>query len=1411
MLIRNIVFYISLVCIVVNAERAVITLMQPRHQFNSGGTDRLCTVEDLSDSASPTMDNCPGGSTCSPTQSSGAFGRCTVNTVAVHQGAGAFDFEADTVLSLESQMDSSGDKIDCAIPDAAANASSTTLDLVNYRCIETAATLEDVSDVTLYTTCEVKFLQGIGSKMTLGKVGSIPHDSGGVSTVQTDAQPVFKRLTNKVTCHFTPENNKFLGYTHADVRFIKDPLKLSQGEKEYTIVKIPLIYKPGSKALAGVVDSTSYAADPTPTLLHPDIGYASGDGFDYSSSTSSGGSVSLPYDFIVLDRRYLIAEQTGIETLATAIGSHMLIKQGIEIHHDYVRFYDPTKNLFIQEGIDAIPIDFASYKSGNCSAKGQGAGEAMSSTGCTNFFERFYSQYRLQGTYQFTYGDMPHFKKGYVGCQLCQNALSIKGFKNTLFELDVTVPIDVTQLQSGCTQNCFALPNVFATEVTTGIGHESSAALRLPNCDSDGQNCGSLSLGYDPQHADGHALSEFMTPILDGDTTYDDLDSNFDFLSSDRMVVTSGDKNITAESGLLINPDCASKGSGQIHAMGSDMLASAKKLFYDDCKIKVLNKEFARASYVALFKSKADKDACTTLACANAVYSKIIEVDKRRIIVGNTELSLLRRKLASVTKAGQAITMLISKYTETDGVALSYKIVGTDTMVGYGSDSTECTGVDAPAGIGCTEAIRATERDFVTDPVNGKTKAHTIRSSIACTGYMDIQFQDQHATFGIYDLRVPCSRSTAATSDSISLSYDFTLGYDLVTNKVTADASYLKDMSSNPDNDYSDSDGISQKISVSAAYGQCVDSGSGADTIDLNNLAGVTRASVGCDASTEALGKLVDSGAPTNKFTSTQLDLDNWKDCSYSSSDDFGDESVYTVVTSIAMLYDREVNYTSSSGTIVRSNQFCSDRKFTTTIARDSSASVTVSSLLSPQLERAVRVTGLNWENCASGGYQLVVELKSNEKYVNQDDSYWANSPLNDAMLSINPDRFDTDGLTVDKGTMSITTPTHEFKLKSSCIPITQADCDAITDPHTDPADATGSAYAQLSSTKTDIVVRGVFNSIDIDSDVQIATSYLNCPLDQSNIATGFVRSAAEFDCSEPLETVASTTIQNRNDCKKSYTTATGTATVDLYVESSSTGLVTAAGKTRAINDGWVLRTVDISIERYETLFGGAEGALVSTDKFCKCGSSNVPFVQATAAPCLTHADTGSGLADRVYGLSPFSTIECGNSTAGFVSYNHLKFNFLPFTASMNDLFKVVFTVVSENDNLDARRHLRHSLTLRAVGGEYTVSSGGFTVVAPSITDGSNSEAPAPDAPETSETPLDDASSPPSSESESDGLEWYWIVLIAVGGAGVIGALVWYFVFRETLSSSSISEEETANLIPVPGVRRKQRFSNLKY
>merc|ERR1711881_629357 len=99
--------------------------------------------------------------------------------------------------------------------------------------------------------------------------------------------------------------------------------------------------------------------------------------------------------------------------------------------------------------------------------------------------------------------------------------------------------------------------------------------------------------------------------------------------------------------------------------MSNDMLAAANDLFYNKCRIIVTNTAFAKKSNILFFKSETDKNNCADDACANTVYAEITQVDGRRILVGDAELSLLRRKLATVDKAGAAITMSISKYTET--------------------------------------------------------------------------------------------------------------------------------------------------------------------------------------------------------------------------------------------------------------------------------------------------------------------------------------------------------------------------------------------------------------------------------------------------------------------------------------------------------------------------------------------------------------------------------------------------------------------------------------------------------------------------------------------------------------------------------------------------------------------------
>lgn len=1337
-MLRSILVFLTLF-IAVSSQRATVTLLQPRMYDASSNTNSYCNVKNLANPASPILDNCPGRSQC--VEISNGKGRCTVFSLSEHQGATAFDFTASKVLQLETQIDASRSAISCDLTDVTTQNS----DAKKWRCIEIATHmfLADSESTDDYeSSCTVTYHGNIGSQMTTGTIGTTGMDGATLSSgFAADS------TNKKLSCHVVPQNNLYIGYAYMQVTFTKKTAKLALGEKPAKIVKVPVKYVPGNKVDGGSTEANDgYYADPDLQSAHELISQATAsDGIH--SSTSDKGTLKLSYRFTMLDSRYLVNSQSGVETLNKKIGDFRFIKEGLEIHSDYSNFYDSSKNQFVNSGIMATPIAFANYKSGACTKSGKlgtnsATGVSMDTSVCTatsNYYDRKYAQYDLSGVYQATYGTLDHFKKGYVGCQLCSNRLAIQGFETQAgsVELDVAVDIDVTTLQSGCVGDanagtyCVTLPNVFADAVTSG-GILDSKVLRLPNCDTSGANCGSAG-GYDPQNAQGHSLGEFFTPRVSGTTQYADYDAEFDFLSTNRLVVTDSTKELanSAQTGLQIGAACETAGKGKVYELSNDMLSAANNLFYTQCKIIVLDKEFAKTSTIIFFESEAAKTACTTATCTDAVYSTVVQVDKRRILVGDTELSLLRRKTASVDKAGAAITMKISKYTETPTQVLHFDIKGTNTMIGYDNLGAKCT---TAGQANCNGEVAVdTELQFSTSAVNGVIKEHTLRSSVACTGFLDIQLQDLNSTFAIYDLRLPCSRTTATTSDRIDLTWDFTLSYDLVDNKVVAEAHYLNDMGSFNETDFDSASmpsGLKQNLVVSASFGTC----SAANVIQRVNHSG---AFVGCDGDANNNGQFADQ-AGSAKFLSDGLNLDGWSHCAWKVEDDNANDQ-YVVTTNIAMLYDRKVTYTSGTGTTFSENKFCASRKFITTIKRDASATVSVSTLRAPTLERAVNVQDIEWVECngaGSGQYELHITIYSKEKDVTS--STWIDSPLNSVLKPTVSYAVDSDQLSIDLAIenptnqpMSLQNPSNKFTLVSSCIAISTADCaercdssNVCTAQSTSDSTATGesaqSAFSKLTHTETDLVLRGDFAGGSVDSDVKITTLYVQCPVDVSNTATGFLRAAAHFQCDAEISNVSSTSIDSQTNCDQAYTTDKGQAQVALYITntSSSTHLLTAAEATSAVNAGWEIRHSKIYIERYEKLFSGAEGTLLSSEAFCECGNKSTPYVASTAAACKDHS-TQSDLKDRVFGLTPFTTLDCGRVVNSENKYDQLRIDFVPLSDATNDIFKIRFVLLAESNDLDSsssRRRLRtisYSQTLKSTSA-LTADAGSFSVVSAS-------------------------------------------------------------------------------------------------
>ena len=1430
---NKVLFVILSIFSVAHAQRATVTLLQPR-MYAATNTKSECIVKDLSDANDLKLDNCPGGATCVEGSTTGK-GRCTVFTLAEHQGATAFDYTASRVIRAETQLATSGAGLSCDLSNVAGMSDNNQ----KWRCIEHAVHLflgDDESISDYQSSCSVSYEGNIGSKMTSGNLGNSGMDSATLSSGFASSS-----TDKKLSCHYVPQNNLYLGYGYAQVTFTKKSSALALGEKEAKIIKVPMRFVPGNAVDAGdVLDSTTSAADPDLTSAHNEISMATAsDGI--TGSTSSGGELQLSYRVNVMDKRYKVADQSGVEVLNQAAGNFNLIKEGLEIHADYSTFYNAAENDFLNAGVGATPLDYSAYKTGNCTKRGQSAGDSLASTGCQHaegYYDRDFAQYQLSGTYKAKYGGMEHWKKGYIGCQLCSNRLAIQGFATQSggAQIDVALDIDVTSLNSGCTADatttCITLDNIFADPVGDGV--EDGKALRLPNCDSNGisgNNCGSTG-GYDPQHASGHVLGEFFTPKLEGTTSYGDYDSDFDFLSGNRLVVTDDTKflNSSSNSGLEIAAECASAGQGKVYTMSADMLAAANDLFYNKCRIVVKDIDFAKKSNIVFFKSQNDKTGCDTAACSNAVYAEITQVDGRRILVGDAELSLLRRKLATVEKAGAAITMSIAKYTESATQVLRFDIVGTNTMMGYNANTEKCTTNLVSTDEDCTEVAIDSELEFISSSINGARKEHTIRSSPSCTGFLDVQFKDQNDTFAVYDLRIPCSRTTASAMDEVTLTYDFTFGYDLTTNVVTAKAYYLSDMSSynhtnlNVGNANS---GLKQDLLVSVSYGQC----SSTNTILRNNESGAFH---GCEASSNANGKWADQSG-SNFFQSTGLTLNEWSHCAQKVEDISGSNS-YIVTTKIAMNYQRKLKYTSSSGSTISTNNFCADRVFVTTIKRDATATVTVATLRAPTLERAVTVTDIAWIACSgTNSFKLEISISSSQKDTTSGNAAWSPSNLKKVLKPTSSSSSDSDSLMINVGTMTAGAPTHAFKLESSCITVSAADCDERCDADGDNCEAQSlatstadSAYSQLTHTATDLVLRGEFTNSDVDSDVNIVTKYVECPLDEANENTGYVRAGATMDCDSAIANAASPTVDGDTDCTQAYTTDKGQADVKLYLvspanDANATQLLLATEAAAASNQNWQIRHSSIYIERFEKNFDGTEGSLLSSEEFCECGEKAVQYNSSTE--CVEKAD-------RVFGLIPFGTLECGRniSTTADVSvaYDRIRFNFLPLADATNDIFKVKFVLLAENTDLDeatARRRMLRSITVRKTlksSASVSASAGGLQVVQPSY----NTADDAPAAPPASgnkeptdfdgkDDDLDPATGDPMTNPDHTHGGEYTLAIIGGIVALVLIIVVIVMVIRQQTSggssSGSVGGGANEGGFKAAVGFREQRFSNLRY
>jgi hypothetical protein len=1151
------------------------------------------------------------------------------------------------------------------------------------------------------------------------------------------------------------------------------------------------------------------------------------DGYKHTEATALKGTVNMPIKGTFYDKRYKIADQSGAESLQSGVGDGAMRKEGMDIHFDFVNFYDASLNSFLNKEINMDPVPL--YDSYRTDGPGNG-----------------FAQYQLEHTYVMKYGgsdgnEMPHFQKNYLSCPLCDARIVFKAFEKAGaydngggegvdvlkdYLLRYHTAIVTTNLPTA--SNSILLDDVDVDIVSGVNGHSKDAsgnniALRLPT-------------SLDPQYPDGHPIGEFFkVKKAASKKTYTSLVANYEILGT--RLVASG----TVTAGL---ENCgAGYGSGPLYKLGTDIVGKAQEIFDRDCRVKIGKTAFGEDS-ILTYTYTDDQDP----PVAHARTSTILQTDDRQIMAGNTELSILRRKTdTSATNSGPQVTFSVSKV----GVSgkVDFTIKGSNTMLGYGNDGVACTQLQVcqtnelkndngvcvkcvgsdptatpptvdcsaeataasladgaaykAAGKQCRGVLDTNENKVSTSTEDGVSTEKTIRSSSDCFLYMDIELVDDNAQFASYALRLPCVRTTDQLNDALNLTYAFETSYSLSKDEVTAEI------------DYALPTGMDLTIK-NAGFGTC-----GKDTSNFDKL--VPPAGCADGAVTGALVALttgfIDDGTGNIDLAKDKnVDLAMLKLCDTAGGavQPSADGNSYVLNHYLGLVYQRA--YTAGGRSASRT--YCQDQKFVTTIRRDATASVTVATLVSPTLARSVMVSGLNWVQCSSSDqnckgsancYKYRIDLDVTEQ---SDGGSWANATLSSAFVPA-AGGANTDSMSIIEALAS--QPTNQqnyFSLESACGPVDS--CDSSSAHYTAVADGT----------EQDLVIRGAFEGVDVDTAVNIQTKFEECPLEKATVDLGGqlkvgmgllcansdgsggyegydenadaandggdgAKSAVDSDVSVDDDSDANTPDVAVKRCASALASSKVKANAQVFLDGlNSTGLANAASAK------WHFKDIDFTIQRFEKDLLGQkdESKLISSDLMMEMRWQSA----SSDYNCQRKNDKLFGLPNAFDNAVLACPATSGNAESAI---NNIEFDLAPLQSANMDVFEVRVDAIMRNVDLDATRRLRGVIPLHLrADGSVEASSGSFEVL-PASKDISDAMYESPDTPD---------------KKTANNTEVIMIISIAV-----LALIVLVLAIRCCLSKSGLKnksramagmDEETETLTGSIGPSGKEaKFSNLRY
>jgi hypothetical protein len=463
----------------------------------------------------------------------------------------------------------------------------------------------------------------------------------------------------------------------------------------------------------GAADCKDYTLNNGVTTDDNDVNVA-------APSSASAGTVTLRLTGTFLDPRYKVVSQSGVETLQSGIGNLLLIKEGLELHQDYRSFNDATKDVRHNGGDGTVtmnPVNFRLRKrsgstvmktsslEGSATEKdvsnvGQalGAGDApqlqnyygdVANLGSATFDAaesatdylceiddgsgtlydistdaatrgECHAQYVLNHQFEFKYGDLPHFKPGYIGCDICESVIAIKAFKE---DVSGTDKYQVNTRLSISVQDLPVAPNSINIKTVNLEKKQDQFALAPSVNYKMGELFAVTQSAQDLLQVSG-ALPSSLDDSLNFFTPEDTIGNGFLNYESNKPDGAAASSKITLDSSI-----CPTLMELKLRDLGTDTRAAVEALLASDCQITVPN-NFYGTDYKLKFSNSEAENVESVVT--------IRETDARVIMIGSSQLNLINRVEAEILRVATTITMDLTKTLPTGTIPDGYANEGNE-------------------------------------------------------------------------------------------------------------------------------------------------------------------------------------------------------------------------------------------------------------------------------------------------------------------------------------------------------------------------------------------------------------------------------------------------------------------------------------------------------------------------------------------------------------------------------------------------------------------------------------------------------------------------------------------------------------------------------------------------------------